>query len=215
MASRTIWWLGAAGLVTASLALWKGSNGARGERTTTTAPEAAAAPSNDLGRLEGEIASLQRQLGADRLARARENAKPVEVREAAPEDEATAVAKKPHKEPTSRDIVSFLDDKFDDQAFDSSWSDGARATVSRVLASHLPPGSSLGHVECHTNICRIETRHGTLDQYREFMKSSFMTPDPGLWNGTVSTWVVDPDAPQPVAVTFIAREGTNLPPMPD
>jgi hypothetical protein len=199
-------------VVSASVLLLRRAGGAH----KIVAPAEAAEAATDVARLEAEIASLRYQMGSDRLERSRTVAtEPKALEPTEPRIDENAGPSKPHAPVTERQIVAFFDSKFEVETVDPSWSETARATVSRALAPHLPPGSSLGHVECRTNTCRVETTHGSVDQFKEFMQSSFVTRNPELWNGAWSSWVVDPEAPQPVAVSFIAREGQNLPTMPN
>jgi hypothetical protein len=212
MLRKSIWLIGALVLVSASVLFWRRAAGAH---KVVTSPEPAEA-STDVDRLEKEIASLRYQMGSDRLERARTAAsEPKAPAPAEPGTDEKVEPIKPHAQLTERQIIAFLDSKFDVEATDPSWSETARAKVLHALVPHLPAGASLERIECRTNSCRVETKYGNLDQFREFFQASFMKPNPDLWNSGSTTYVLDPSVPEPVAVSFIAREGQNLPTITD
>jgi hypothetical protein len=84
--------------------------------------------------------------------------------------------------------------------------DGARAA--------LPAGSRVRSVECRASLCRIETEHAGLDDYRAFVQRAFFSHDAKQ----VSIGPVFANPPgeprhgEPVvAVVYVGREGTVLP----
>jgi hypothetical protein len=92
------------------------------------------------------------------------------------------------------------------------WSDGARQALLARIQAVVPAGSSVLRCECRTSMCRIETQHAGLSQYRAFSRAAFMRRETMLMNRPGFTFS---DHPSPdgtlVAVAFLATEGHELP----
>jgi hypothetical protein len=79
----------------------------------------------------------------------------------------------------------------------------------------IPAGSFVRSLECRSSLCRIETMHANLGDFRDFMQRAYLTPDTTtrVSNGPVFAGLLaQPVEGQPVvAVAFLGREGTILP----
>jgi hypothetical protein len=79
----------------------------------------------------------------------------------------------------------------------------------------ISAGSSVRSLECHTSLCRIETMHPSLEDFRGFMQRAYLTPDPmtRVANGPIfAALLAQPVEGQPViAVAFVGRDGTVMP----
>ena len=86
-------------------------------------------------------------------------------------------------------------------------------TVEQGVRAALPAGSSIRSVECRGAMCRIETEHTSIDEFHEFIRRAFQTPESKI--ATAPVFAGPLAAPKPgaplVAVAYLAREGTTLP----
>jgi hypothetical protein len=108
-----------------------------------------------------------------------------------------------------------LEQKFGSQANDGGWAMDARRSVETKLAD-LPVASRLGSIECRSTLCRVETIHDRYSDARDFT-SRLASLDRRPWNGGFYTGPISED-PQNGAVTFVTylvREGMELPDIPD
>jgi hypothetical protein len=181
-------------------------------------PPNSAAPSEqrDIGQLKASVENLRRQIDMDRALIARERERPAPITDTTAHADSpappSAVEEERREEPvTGVEIIAELDESFSDETVDAAWSRTASSQASDALTSHLTPGSRLTQLECRADLCRVETRHPTLDQYQEFANASFMTADSGLWNGGFSSWVVEQTSDEVVAISYIAKEGHAIP----
>src|SRR5262249_33255912 len=95
---------------------------------------------------------------------------------------------------------------------DPSWSPDAQRRAQDGLKRTLPQGSSAVSVRCGDSMCRIETRHQDMEEYRRFVDGALMTPTTALWNGGFFSSVVSsPDRGAVSVVSFLARDGQPLP----
>jgi hypothetical protein len=83
----------------------------------------------------------------------------------------------------------------------------ARERVEALLTER----SRLQAVECQGALCRISTRHGDVDTYRSFVERAFLSADTQVWNGASFTTLAENEGGELVAVTYLAREGAELP----
>lgn len=108
-----------------------------------------------------------------------------------------------------------LEQKFDSQASDGGWAMDARRSVEARLAD-LPVASRVRSIECRSTLCRVETIHDRYPDARAFT-SRLAALDQRPWNGGFYTGPISED-PQTGAVTFVTylvREGMELPAIPD
>jgi len=60
-------------------------------------------------------------------------------------------------------------------------------------------------------MCRLETRHENIEAFREFNTSAFARPGQSIWKGAVYSAVREQSAGGIVALTYLAKEGEELP----
>jgi hypothetical protein len=67
--------------------------------------------------------------------------------------------------------------------------------------------------DCRGSLCRIETSHTGVDEYRAFVQRAFLTSETRLWDaGFFAGVLAEPEPGQPIVnVAYLAREGQNLP----
>jgi hypothetical protein len=111
------------------------------------------------------------------------------------------------------ELVAQLDSKFAAEDVDPAWSHSAARQADEALASTIPAGSTLGRVECHASLCRVESFHTSRDAYRSFVDTSFVSRDTKLWNAASTSIILDASDAGVKAVSFIAREGKAIPAM--
>jgi hypothetical protein len=126
--------------------------------------------------------------------------------------EGSAAATRAAPAPTSAEVRDRLDEVFRAETIDTTWSQNAARTLDGKLAALLPARSAVRSVDCRGSLCRIETSHAGLDEYRDFVERAFLGQTE-LWNaGFYTNVLVDPVPGQPViTVAYLAREGQSLP----
>jgi hypothetical protein len=85
--------------------------------------------------------------------------------------------------------------------------------LDREVRSVLPTTSSVHRIECRSSLCRIETVHPSLGEFRDFAQLAFFAHDPKVGNGPVFVGLLAEPAPgEPViAVAYVGRQGSVLP----
>lgn len=173
-------------------------------------PDPPAAP----GRRPGDASSaaravpdrplLPRPAPLPRIAADESHADPAAADKAA--DQAAAPA------PSSAQVRDRLDDAFRADPIDAAWSQTAVRTLQTKLGPLLPPQSAVRSVDCRGSLCRIETSHAGVTEYRDFVQRTFLG-QAELWNaGFFTNVIADPVPGQPViTVAYLAREGQSLP----
>jgi hypothetical protein len=116
-------------------------------------------------------------------------------------DDAAAVA----------ETAAFLGNTFEAERVDPAWSFQATRDATRALSTAAPPGSTLGKIECRTNLCRVESTHENLEAFKAYVDASYMSRERTIWNGGFTAMVTARSATGVTAVTFIAREGQGVP----
>jgi len=129
-----------------------------------------------------------------------------------PRDPAPAAAAPATAPPSSAQVRDRLDEVFHAESIDAAWSHTAVRTLEAKLAPLLPARSTVRSVDCRGSLCRIETSHAGVDEYRDFVQHAFLGRTE-LWNaGFFTNVVADPVPGQPViTVAYLAREGQSLP----
>jgi hypothetical protein len=110
--------------------------------------------------------------------------------------------------------AALLDNRFDDERADPSWSIQAARQVQSALSSTLPSGSTLGRIDCRTNLCRVETTHESIDAFKAYVDAAYISREKKTWNSGFSALVTARSASGVSAVTFVGREGQSVP-LPD
>jgi hypothetical protein len=92
--------------------------------------------------------------------------------------------------------------------------DRASGLEKRVRAV-IPAGSSVRSLECRRSLCRIETMHPSLEEFRDFVQRGYLALDfaTRVSNGPVFVGLLaSPVEGQPVfGVAFLGRDGAVLP----
>jgi hypothetical protein len=171
----------------------------------------------ELARLRAEVRSLRAEnavrLMLDGQARTRGSVpiKPMEERTVSAEAEAAGPTTPVKAELSETEIAARLDGKFYSEGYDQQWSSGAAHEADRAIRARAPSGTSVGRVECRTDLCRVETSHSSLESFRAFVDAALLGRERQIWNGGVSSMVLTQSESGVTAVSFIAREGRSVP----
>jgi hypothetical protein len=105
-------------------------------------------------------------------------------------------------------ILDELEEKFDTEAIDASWSNAAKNTLQHFWLPKLPPGGKLDAVDCRSTACRIESTFESEPQMNEFVYAALSDPAQRAWNWGMTTGPVrqDPVTKRISMVTFLMRE---------
>lgn len=90
----------------------------------------------------------------------------------------------------------------------------ARAySVEKGVRAALPAKSTVRTVECRGALCRIETEHSNMDEFHEFVRSAFQTPDSSIANAPVFAGPLASESSGStlVAVAYLGSEDAPLP----
>lgn len=168
------------------------------------APERRAGDASSAARAVPDRPLLPRPAPMARIVVDEPHADPATADKAA--DQAVAPA------PTSAQVRDRLDDAFRADPIDAAWSQTAVRTLQTKLGPLLPPQSAVRSVDCRGSLCRIETSHAGVTEYRDFVQRTFLG-QAELWNaGFFTNVIADPVPGQPViTVAYLAREGQSLP----
>ncbi|HXU63869.1 MAG TPA: hypothetical protein VN962_19360 [Polyangia bacterium] len=94
---------------------------------------------------------------------------------------------------------------------DQAWAARAEEVARAKLGAVLPEGSRIRSVECRATLCRVETAHRDKSSYFTFGRRAFVSGDGRLWNAATFSVPADPAFSEPVMVSYVAREGYDLP----
>jgi len=113
-------------------------------------------------------------------------------------------------------IHDTLEAAFSSEARDGAWAMQASRTADAALAAALPPRASLRPADCRSTMCRIESTHDGYASVRAFV-SRLAGPEGRPWNGAFYAGPVSqaPGNGTITIVTYLAREGTEMPAIPD
>lgn len=88
--------------------------------------------------------------------------------------------------------------------------DLTRRLESGVRAA-LPTASSVRSIECRGSLCRVETVHARLDEFRDFVKRAFQDTPPVSSGPVFVSLLEEPASGRPVvAVAYIGSDSTAL-----
>ena len=109
-----------------------------------------------------------------------------------------------------------MDAAFFREAADREWSAGTRNTIEKKASAMLPEGASIDSVECRSSFCRVEMTYKDLTDFRNFTQNAYVHGT-HIWSGPTLTVLVS-DAQgkgPPVSIAYLAREGHELPDLPE
>jgi hypothetical protein len=120
----------------------------------------------------------------------------------------------PKERPTIEleDATDEIERVFLGEGSDPTWSRQTERTVKEKLMVSLPEASAVRSIECRSSMCRIETSFRDAETYEHFAQSAFKDPATQIWNGgAYSTSLGTDDRGGMVIVSYLAREGEDLP----
>lgn len=142
------------------------------------------------------------------LAVAIERGKPGPAEPKVSEDQAAS-----RSAPTAEEMRDQLEVSFAGEAPVTPSQDRTPGIEKRVRAV-IPTGSSVRRMECRSSLCRIETVHPNLEEFRDFVQRGYLTLDfaTRVSNGPVFVALLAPPVEgQPVVgVAFLGLDGTTL-----
>ena len=118
---------------------------------------------------------------------------------------------RPTHVPDVPELAAQIDGKFDQETVDPDWSSGAEYQLRQALESKPSPGTTLTSVRCHRSLCRVESLHPSLEAFQAYVQSSYLADDRPLWNGAFTSLVTEQSEARVKAVSFIAKEGSDIP----
>jgi hypothetical protein len=133
----------------------------------------------------------------------------------APAEASVSEERTPPGSPTTDDEVrDRLDAAFAGDAAVAPSQDRSPGLERRVRAV-MPAGSSVRSLECRSSLCRIETVHPSVEEFRDFVQGGYLTLDLATRVSTGPVFVgllAPPVEGQPVVgVAFLGRDGAVLP----
>jgi len=208
MTARTF--LVGGGIVIAVAALYLDQRGLRAE---VTALHGAAAPAGSERARRPDLA--WRPAPAPREATA--GRAPAHVARIAEPEAVPRVRPTPTETPVEQfaHVHDALERTFGSEPSDGAWAMEARRAVESKLAD-LPVASRIRSIDCRSTLCRVETVHdGPADA--QALALRFSSPAQRPWNGGFYAGPTDEDARSGAVtvVTYLVREGTPLPELPD
>lgn len=106
-----------------------------------------------------------------------------------------------------------LDEHFFAERVDPAWGRASEAALTARAEQVLPPDSAIRRCECRASMCRLETSHVSRESFMTFTQAAFSDVQQRPWNGASLTSIVSANDNQVVAVSYVAREGVDLPGM--
>ncbi len=192
--------------------------------TTTPEPKSDAAAIRELRR---ELGELKEARATDLLVAARlANAAPAPAPEPSPTSLPTPVQDPSEVAPSralsdaeqeqeaakaEAAILTRLEQSFANERPDGRWSGATTNEIARALPATLPKGSNVSAVNCKSHTCRVETTHESVESFREFNTSAFARSAQAIWKGGVYSAVREHSTRGVVALTYLAKEGEELP----
>lgn len=118
---------------------------------------------------------------------------------------------RPTRGPDVPELAAQIDGKFAREPADPGWSSGAERQLRQALESTSSPGTTLASVSCRRSLCRVESLHTSLEAFHDYVESSYMADDRLPWNGAFTSLVTEQSDTRVKAVSFIAKEGSDIP----
>lgn len=181
----------------------------------------ASSDSDEIAELRSEIEALRKQNAAAVLVAgyANRRAAPgegVEAQKPVADEKPVAAlapaAPSPPRMPSDEVVAAQLDDHFAAERPDPSWSERATHDASAAVSKTLPPGSAIRRVECRATLCRVESFHESVSAFKKFNDETFLDHHRALWNAGITSMVREQTAAGVTAVSYIAKEGQEIPP---
>jgi hypothetical protein len=109
-----------------------------------------------------------------------------------------------------------LEAHFAGERADPRWAVPTLLLTRERLERMLPVGSQLVGLDCRATLCRLETAHVDLDQFRAFVSAAFVDSQTYVWDGpTWSALTSESTDGSVVTVSYLAKGGETLPPWAD
>jgi hypothetical protein len=122
----------------------------------------------------------------------------------------------PHRPLEPTEISKHMDAALSREVADRQWSPGATEAIQKGTGGLIPPGAEVGSVDCRTSFCRVEIRYKDQADYRAFTLNAYVHGTTRFWSGpTLTVLVSDAQGGPAVAVSYLAREGHELPSLPE
>jgi hypothetical protein len=114
--------------------------------------------------------------------------------------------------PSAAEVAMRMQAAFSSEGPDRDWSEKTQQATQEKISAMMPNGSAVRSVDCRASLCRVEMSHEGVDDYRQFVRGAYLSPESGVWSGPTFTTVLErPAGGGLVAVSFLAREGESLP----
>jgi hypothetical protein len=161
----------------------------------------------ELRDLRTKLAQLQQQLDSSAT---RESASRASQGEAALE---LPEAAEQQERKRTRELVAFLDGQFQSQAVDTKWGTQAEAQITDTLSLEALRVSRLRGVRCQATMCRVEVDHTNTDAERAFMTQ--LGKLEAFVNAEAFSERTDHDDGSVAVQIYVARSGHRLPELPE
>jgi len=108
-------------------------------------------------------------------------------------------------------VLASVFSTFDAEQNDAAWSTGANRQLTQAVNAGLPKGSRVEKVECKSTLCKVDTHHKDLDEFRSFVQDAILSRERQVWNGGSYSAVIEQSDHGVTAVTYLAKEGQSVP----
>lgn len=124
------------------------------------------------------------------------------------EDQATGDDSRPARPPpvTVEQSQTAVLEAFGEETSDPHWSADAARKLQAALREHLPKGSRLGSIECHTTMCQIEVVHTDANASQMVLVNAFRD-----WPGSLFIAKDRQDHGENLVTIIASREGHEPP----
>jgi hypothetical protein len=176
----------------------------------------------EIGSLSSSVERLQhteRNAAADRLfeqiaASSRPAPREEPAPQAGPADSTTPRGGARPRPLEVAEVRDLYESSFTHEKPDPQWVAEAQSTAEAKLTGAMPETSQVRSIACRSSMCRLETVHEDVEHYQQFVQSAFFNPETKLWNGGFfSTPLSAPGDGKLVIVSYLARDGEDLPPV--
>jgi len=110
---------------------------------------------------------------------------------------------------SAEEVETEKEASFAAETVDRDWSRATAPVATRMVTDLLPSGSSVRNVECRSTMCRVETVHRTVDDFRRFGRAAFSQK--GFdWRAPVSLALEQQPNGDVMGVLFFSREPEQM-----